>query len=191
MQKTALQPSERLYLQLNIQAQLTQSIVSQTDGATCSLLKNTVITRALQCQTLGCEHFTMSGYIAVDSRNEVVLNHAWILLLKLLSTLCSFNSQAVSETLHSYVRNYCSNNKITHGFFGGTARSTTLPATGILLTTLQWLYPGESVRVVSRIVRESDKIARDYTNARRSTPRLRACKITEATFSSECLLVAK
>ena len=50
--------------------------------------------------------------------------------------------------------------------------------------------PGESVRAVSRIVCESDKIARDYTKTRRSTPRPRACEITEATFSSESLVMA-
>ena len=42
------------------------------------------------------------------------------------------------------------------------------------------------VCVVSRIVRESDKIVRNYTKTRHSTPRPRACEITEA---SECLLV--
>ena len=46
------------------------------------------------------------------------------------------------------------------------------------------------MRTVSRIIHERDKIARDYTKPRRSTLRPPICEITEATFSSECFLVA-
>ena len=46
------------------------------------------------------------------------------------------------------------------------------------------------MRAVSRIVRERDKIARNYVKPRHSTPRPPICEITEATFSSERFLVA-
>ena len=45
------------------------------------------------------------------------------------------------------------------------------------------------MRAITRRVREGNKIARDYAKTRRSMPHPRACKITEATFSSECLLM--
>ena len=59
-----------------------------------------------------------------------------------------------------------------------------------LQTARNWFCPGERVLAITRRVREGDKNARDYAKMHRSMPRPRACEITEATFSNECLLMA-
>ena len=53
--------------------------------------------------------------------------------------------------------------------------------------TFEYCFPGESMRAVSRIVCEDDKIARKRAALRPAHGRAR---FTEATFSSERLLVA-